>query len=228
MRSNNLAFQGAALSLDRLVVPQARAFLPTEYGHYQMHAFLDRRTGIEHMALTLGEVAEKTSVLTRVHSECLTGDVFGSQRCDCGEQLKQAQRLIHQQGSGVIVYLRGHEGRGIGLTNKVRAYALQEQGMDTVEANLALGLPVDNREYDIAVGILQHLQIRSIHLLSNNPDKREALSASGMQIEAVIPLEIAGNTQNAAYLATKKHKLGHQLTLADISPRASAVQRVIY
>lgn len=219
MHSSNLALKPVATALDTLIVPQAQARLPTEYGHYQMHAFLDRRTGVEHIALVLGEVTGHKNVLTRVHSECLTGDVFGSQRCDCGEQFKQAQRLIQQQGSGVIVYLRGHEGRGIGLTNKVRAYALQEQGMDTVEANLALGLPVDTREYDIAVGILQHLQIRSIHLLSNNPDKREALAVWGMPVETVIPLEIEGNIQNAAYLATKKHKLGHQLALADISPQ---------
>lgn len=219
MHSSNLALKPVATALDTLIVPQAQARLPTEYGHYQMHAFLDRRTGVEHIALVLGEVTGHKNVLTRVHSECLTGDVFGSQRCDCGEQFKQAQRLIQQQGSGVIVYLRGHEGRGIGLTNKVRAYALQEQGMDTVEANLALGLPVDTREYDIAVGILQHLQIRSIHLLSNNPDKRKALAVWGIPVEAVIPLEIEGNIQNAAYLATKKHKLGHQLALADISPR---------
>jgi len=219
MHSSNLALKPVATALDTLIVPQAQARLPTEYGHYQMHAFLDRRTGVEHIALVLGEVTGHKNVLTRVHSECLTGDVFGSQRCDCGEQFKQAQRLIQQQGSGVIVYLRGHEGRGIGLTNKVRAYALQEQGMDTVEANLALGLPVDSREYDIAVGILQHLQIRSIHLLSNNPDKREALAVWGMPVETVIPLEIEGNIQNAAYLATKKHKLGHQLALADISPQ---------
>lgn len=210
MHSSNLAFQ---LEAAALVVPQAKALLPTEYGHYQMYAFIDRRTGIEHIALVLGEVTGQEHVLTRVHSECLTGDVFGSQRCDCGEQFKQAQRLIQKQGNGVIVYLRGHEGRGIGLSNKVRAYALQEQGMDTVEANLALGQPIDSREYDIAAGILQHLQVRSIHLLSNNPGKMEALAAFGITVETVVPLEIEGNPQNAAYLATKKHKLGHHLSL---------------
>lgn len=213
MHSSNLAFKPEAMALDSLIVLQAQAQLPTEYGLYQLHAFMDRRTGTEHIALVLGEVAGHSAVLTRVHSECLTGDVFGSQRCDCGEQFKQAQRLIQQQGRGVIVYLRGHEGRGIGLSNKVRAYALQEQGLDTVEANLALGLPVDQREYDIAAGILQHLQVRSIHLLSNNPVKKEALAALGTTVDAVVSLEIESNPQNAAYLATKKHKLGHQLAL---------------
>lgn len=215
MPSSNLALKPAVTSLQALITPKASANLPTEYGTYRLHVFEDNRTGIEHIALVLGDVAGHTSVLTRLHSECLTGDVFGSQRCDCGEQFKQAQRLIQQQGKGVIVYLRGHEGRGIGLSNKVRAYALQEQGLDTVEANLALGLPVDQREYDIAVGILQHLQVASIRLLSNNPDKSQAMSDWGLTVEAVVPLEVAGNPQSAAYLSTKKHKLGHQLALID-------------
>lgn len=212
MHSSNLALKPAS-NLTSLIVPQAKAHLPTEYGQYQLHAFVDSRTGMEHIALVLGEVAGHTSVLTRVHSECLTGDVFGSQRCDCGEQFKQAQHLIQQQGSGVIVYLRGQEGRGIGLSNKVRAYALQDQGLDTVEANLVLGLPVDQREYDIAVGILQHLQIHSIQLLSNNPQKWQALAAWGLPVDAVVPLEVESNIENAAYLATKKQKMGHQLAL---------------
>jgi len=212
MHSSKRALKPAS-SLEHLIEHQAKALLPTEYGQYQLHAFVDHRTGVEHIALVLGEVAGHPSVLTRVHSECLTGDVFGSQRCDCGEQFKQAQRLIQQQGSGVIVYLRGQEGRGIGLSNKVRAYALQEQGLDTVEANLALGLPVDQREYDIAVGILQHLQIHSIQLLSNNPQKWTALAAWGMAVDVVVPLEIESHAENAAYLATKKHKMGHQLAL---------------
>lgn len=212
MHSSKRAIEPVS-GLEHLIAPQATARLPTEYGQYQLHAFVDRRTGVEHIALVLGEVAGHTSVLTRVHSECLTGDVFGSQRCDCGEQFKQAQRLIQQQGSGVIVYLRGQEGRGIGLTNKVRAYALQEQGLDTVEANLALGLPIDQREYDIAVGILQHLQIHSIQLLSNNPQKWAALTAWGVPVDKVVPLEMDSQAENAAYLATKKYKMGHQLAL---------------
>lgn len=213
MPSSNLAFKSNPVSLQALITPQASANLPTEYGTYRLHAFKDSRTGIEHIALVLGDVAGQSNVLTRVHSECLTGDVFGSQRCDCGEQFKQAQRLIQQQGSGVIVYLRGQEGRGIGLSNKIRAYTLQEQGLDTVEANLALGLPVDQREYDIAVGIMQHLQVASIRLLSNNPDKSASLNAWGLVVAEVVNLEIESNPQNAHYLATKKHKLGHQLAL---------------
>jgi len=215
MPSSNLALKTVPVDLRARITPQAVASLPTDYGHYQLHAFIDHKCGIEHIALVLGEIEGQSSVLTRIHSECLTGDVFGSQRCDCGEQFKQAQRLIQQQGAGVIVYLRGHEGRGIGISNKVRAYALQEQGLDTVEANVALGLPVDQREYDIAVGILQHLQVASIRLLSNNPDKSKAMSDWGLTVEAVVPLEVAGNPQSAAYLATKKHKLGHQLALID-------------
>ncbi|MBF4989501.1 GTP cyclohydrolase II [Methylophilus sp. QUAN] len=215
MPSSNLALKPLPADLRARIAPQAVASLPTDYGHYQLHAFIDHKSGIEHIALVLGEIEGQSSVLTRIHSECLTGDVFGSQRCDCGEQFKQAQRLIQQQGKGVIVYLRGHEGRGIGLSNKVRAYALQEQGLDTVEANVALGLPVDQREYDIAVGILQHLQVASIRLLSNNPDKSKAMSDWGLTVEAVVPLEVAGNPQSAAYLTTKKHKLGHQLALID-------------
>jgi GTP cyclohydrolase II len=213
MHSSNLALKPATPALQTLIIPKASANLPTEYGTYRLHAFEDSRTGIEHIALVLGDVAGHTSVLTRVHSECLTGDIFGSQRCDCGEQFKQAQRLIQQQGSGVIVYLRGHEGRGIGLANKIRAYALQEQGLDTVEANLALNLPVDQRDYDIAAGMLQHLQVGSIQLLSNNPDKSAALSAWGLVVASVVSLEIESNPHNAQYLATKKHKLGHQLGL---------------
>jgi len=213
MPSSNLALKPAVTSLQALITPKASANLPTEYGTYRLHAFEDNRTGIEHIALVLGDVAGHTSVLTRLHSECLTGDVFGSQRCDCGEQFKQAQRLIQQQGRGVILYLRGHEGRGIGLANKIRAYALQEQGLDTVEANLALNLPVDQRDYDIAAGMLQHLQLASIQLLSNNPDKSVALSAWGVLVENVVPLEVESNPHNAQYLATKKHKLGHQLGL---------------
>jgi GTP cyclohydrolase II len=213
MPSSNLALKPAVTSLQALITPKASANLPTEYGTYRLHAFEDNRTGIEHIALVLGDVAGHTSVLTRLHSECLTGDVFGSQRCDCGEQFKQAQRLIQQQGRGVILYLRGHEGRGIGLANKIRAYALQEQGLDTVEANLALNLPVDQRDYDIAAGMLQHLQLASIQLLSNNPDKSVALSAWGVLVETVVPLEVESNPHNAQYLATKKHKLGHQLGL---------------
>lgn len=213
MHSNNQRLKAAPPALQPPVTQTASASLPTQYGTYLLHTFEDHRTSIEHVALVLGDVTGHTSILTRVHSECLTGDIFGSQRCDCGEQFKQAQQLIQQQGQGVIIYLRGHEGRGIGLSNKISAYALQEQGLDTVEANQALGLPVDGRDYSIAASILHHLQIYSIRLLSNNPDKSKALMDNGISVEAVLSLEVASHLHNASYLAAKKHKLGHQLSL---------------
>lgn len=192
---------------------KASAHLPTEYGQYRLHAFVDAHSGQEQIALVLGDVSGQSAVLTRVHSECLTGDVFGSQRCDCGEQFKRAQQLIQAHGSGIILYLRGHEGRGIGISNKVQAYHLQDSGLDTVAANLALGLPVDQRAYDDAASMLQYFAVKSIALLSNNPDKSRALTRLGIVVDAVTPLEIASNPANANYLATKKHRLGHHLSL---------------
>ncbi|TXI44730.1 GTP cyclohydrolase II [Methylophilus sp.] len=185
------------------------ARLPTQFGAFDVHVFTDSRNGLEHVALTCGEVQGKQDPLVRVHSECLTGDVFGSTRCDCGEQLHHAQRLIQQSGQGLILYLKNHEGRGIGLTNKMRAYALQDQGMDTVEANVALGLPVDARTYEAAADMLGYFDISSIRLLSNNQDKRTALQALGISVHQQVPLLTTPTADNLKYLQTKSVKLGH-------------------
>jgi GTP cyclohydrolase II len=185
--------------------------LPTEYGNYMIHIFKDIRTSIEHVAMVMGNVESKGDVLTRIHSECLTGDIFSSRRCDCGEQLKLAQQLISEEGRGVIIYLRDHEGRGIGLANKIAAYALQDEGLDTVEANLALGLPVDARSFEVASAILKCLKVSSISLMSNNPDKHAALTKLGVVVNNRTPLLIQPNTCNLKYLQTKQLKLGHFL-----------------
>lgn len=186
--------------------------LPTEFGDYVIHIYQDIATSIEHVVLMMGKVRAEENVLTRVHSECLTGDVFASTRCDCGEQLKLAQQLISKEGLGIIIYLRDHEGRGIGLANKIRAYAFQDKGLDTVEANVALGLPVDMRSFQIASDILKHLEVSSIRLLSNNPEKYAALQKSGVLINELIALKIEPNKHNLKYLQTKRLKLGHFLT----------------
>lgn len=185
------------------------ARLPTQFGAFDVHVFTDSRNGLEHVALTCGEVQGKQDPLVRVHSECLTGDVFGSTRCDCGEQLHHAQRMIQQSGQGLILYLKNHEGRGIGLTNKMRAYALQDQGMDTVEANVALGLPVDARTYEAAADMLGYFDIDSVRLLSNNQDKRTALQALGISVHQQVPLLTTPTADNLKYLQTKSVKLGH-------------------
>ena len=185
--------------------------LPTEFGDYTIHVFKDIRTSIEHVALIMDQVNCKDNVLTRIHSECLTGDIFSSSRCDCGEQLKLAQRLIKKAGSGIIIYLRDHEGRGIGLANKISAYALQDIGFDTIEANIALGLPVDGRSFEIASEIIQNLKIRSIRLMSNNPNKLNSLKKLGISVNSLVPLAITPNKNNFQYLQTKKLRLGHLL-----------------
>ncbi len=185
--------------------------LPTEFGDYFIHLYTDNTSAAEHVALVMGQVDSQENVLTRVHSECLTGDIFASKRCDCGEQLKLAQQLIAEEGKGVIIYLRDHEGRGIGLANKIRAYALQDQGLDTVEANIALGLPVDSRSFGTAAEILLDLGVKSIRLMSNNPAKCGALQSNGTLVNALVPLKITSNSANKHYLRTKKQKLGHLL-----------------
>ena len=183
----------------------ATATVPTRWGEFACHAYR-RPDGVEHLALVMGSLDDRP--LVRVHSECLTGDVFASARCDCGAQRDLALELIAAEGHGALIYLRGQEGRGIGLAEKIRAYALQERGLDTVDANLALGHPVDGRDYDDAAGILRHLGARSIRLLTNNPDKTAAL-ASGC-IEAVqVPIVIAATDHNAVYLDTKRERMGH-------------------
>ncbi len=187
----------------------ATATLPTRYGTFTSYAFRVAGGDAEHLALVMGDVAEQPSVLTRLHSECLTGDVFGSYRCDCGEQLDLSLRYIAAEGRGVLLYLRGHEGRGIGLSNKIRAYALQEQGRDTVEANLDLGLPDDAREYDSAAAILRILKVTSVRLMSNNPKKFDTLARHGIPGCAGGALAVPVREENERYIRTKQLKFGH-------------------
>ena len=178
--------------------------------------------GRHHVALVLGEIGEGDNVLTRMHSECLTGDVFGSMRCDCGEQLRAAMSLIGAEGRGVIVYIRGHEGRGIGLLHKLRAYQLQEQGRDTVEANLELGFAADPRDYGVGAQILVDVGVRSMRLLTNNPTKRAGLEGYGLTISERVPIQTSTTEHNISYLRTKKTKLGHLLEFDDDPPVAGA------
>lgn len=187
----------------------ATATLPTRYGTFTSYAFRAEAENAEHLALVMGDVANRQSVLTRLHSECLTGDVLGSYRCDCGEQLDLALRYIAAEGHGVLLYLRGHEGRGIGLSNKIRAYALQEQGLDTVEANLELGLPDDAREYDSAAAILRMLKVTSVRLMSNNPKKFDTLAKHGIPVCERVALAIPARDENERYIRTKQIKFGH-------------------
>ena len=186
--------------------------LPTPEADWSAVGFRSLVDGSEHLALVLGDIGDGDLVLTRVHSECLTGDVFGSLRCDCGPQLKAAMRRIAAEGRGVVLYVRGHEGRGIGLLHKLRAYTLQDQGRDTVDANLELGLPADARDYGTGAQILADLGIRSMRLLTNNPDKRAGLEGYGLTIAERVPLIIAPNDHNADYLQTKAARMGHELT----------------
>jgi 3,4-dihydroxy 2-butanone 4-phosphate synthase/GTP cyclohydrolase II len=196
--------------------------LPTAYGDLRAIGYLDHRTGREQMALVHGDV-DRPGVLTRVHSECLTGDVFASGRCECGEQLAEALSAIVTAGAGVVVYVRGHEGRGIGLLAKLKAMRLQEDGLDTVEANLALGLPIDARDYRTAAEILHDLGVRSVRLLSNNPQKLDALRRHGIRVVEQVPLLIEPGDGNLRYLRTKRERLGHHLPhLGDAPDQASA------
>lgn len=188
----------------------AHSSLPTRYGVFEIHAFQDKVSGKEHVALVMGDVACGEPVLTRVHSECLTGDAFGSQRCDCGPQLDMAMQLVAREGRGVILYLR-QEGRGIGLVNKIRAYALQDQGADTVEANEQLGFAPDLREYSMCEKMLRTLKVRNIKLMTNNPLKVDALKAHGLEVSERVPLQTGSNPHNRGYLQTKHDKMGHML-----------------
>ncbi|MDN3271703.1 GTP cyclohydrolase II [Streptomyces sp. MA15] len=188
--------------------------LPTVYGAFQAVGYLDHDRGDEQVALVHGDLGADR-VLTRLHSECLTGDAFGSQHCECGDQLAAALRAVVAEGAGVVVYLRGHEGRGIGLLAKLRAMALQAEGLDTVEANLALGLPVDARDYAVAAGMLKDLGVRSVRLMSNNPRKREALVRHGVQVQEQVPLLIEPCESNITYLRTKRERLDHHLPHLD-------------
>ncbi|MCR4601623.1 MAG: GTP cyclohydrolase II [Clostridia bacterium] len=189
---------------------EVTAKLPTKYGDFMIHGFENRVTGEHHVALTMGDVGNGEPVLTRVHSECLTGDVFGSAKCDCGDQFDAAMRAIAEEGRGILVYLR-QEGRGIGLINKIRAYALQDQGMDTVEANLALGFPPDMRDYTVGAEILNHLGAKRLKLLTNNPEKITGLEKFGIDIVQRVPIETKHKKASDRYMHTKKVKMGHLL-----------------
>jgi 3,4-dihydroxy 2-butanone 4-phosphate synthase/GTP cyclohydrolase II len=198
-----------------LVERVATAMIPTSWGEFRTFAYESLVDGRTHVALVLGDLGEGDDVMTRVHSECLTGDVFGSLRCDCGSQLERALELIGKEGRGVILYIRGHEGRAIGLTHKLRAYELQDQGRDTVEANIELGFAADQREYGIGAQILTDLGVRTMRLLTNNPDKRAGLEGYGLSIVERIPLETDPTPQNIDYLRTKAAKLGHLLEVPE-------------
>ncbi|MFD6352058.1 bifunctional 3,4-dihydroxy-2-butanone-4-phosphate synthase/GTP cyclohydrolase II [Nocardia tengchongensis] len=185
--------------------------LPTRLGDFRVYGYADEHTGAEHLALVLGDPSGENA-LARVHSECLTGDAFGSLRCDCGEQLDAALEAVAAAGRGVVVYLRGQEGRGIGLLNKLRAYELQDGGADTVDANVRLGLPIDARDYRAAARILADLGVNSVRLLSNNPAKQSGLQANGVAVHARIPLQTQPTEHNVHYLATKRDRMSHELT----------------
>ncbi|MBV8837606.1 MAG: bifunctional 3,4-dihydroxy-2-butanone-4-phosphate synthase/GTP cyclohydrolase II [Alphaproteobacteria bacterium] len=196
---------------EQLVRRLSQARLPTRYGEFTIHAYESLFDGIQHVALVIGDVAHGANVLVRVHSECLTGDLLGSTRCDCGRQLDEALTRIAAEGCGVVVYLRGHEGRGIGIGHKVRAYRLQDQGRDTFEANLELGLPADTRDYSVGAQILADLGMTGMRLMTNNPAKYDGIAAFGLTITERVPLITEPTRDNIAYLRAKQEKMGHVL-----------------
>ncbi len=201
------------LNTDSIIIKGTEVHLPTGYGDFNLIPFIQKSNGLEHVALTKGTWSETDPVLVRVHSSCVTGDIFASYRCDCGDQLHEAMRMIQKEGRGVIIYLN-QEGRGIGLYNKMKAYKLQEQGRDTVEANVELGFKDDERDYGIGAGMLYTLGIRNLRLITNNPVKKTGLEGYGMKIVEIIPLEIPSNQHNQFYLETKRDKMGHFLNIA--------------
>lgn len=201
------------LQKESLIERQVDVKLPTEYGNFDLVAYKQVTTGQEHLALVKGTWTKDEPVLVRVHSSCITGDIFGSCRCDCGPQLHAAMEMIEQAGKGVIVYMN-QEGRGIGLLNKLRAYKLQEQGLDTVEANLQLGFESDERDYGVGAQIIRDLGISKMKLMTNNPKKRAGLIGYGLEITEVVPIEVVGNKHNESYLITKRDKMGHTIKQA--------------
>jgi 3,4-dihydroxy 2-butanone 4-phosphate synthase/GTP cyclohydrolase II len=205
---------------ERQLSRQARTKIPNAYGQWHAFGYRHEIDGTEYVALVLGDVTDRADVLTRLHSECLTGDVFGSLRCDCGAQLDSAMAAISAEGRGVVLYLRGHEGRGVGLLSKLQAYELQDAGADTVDANTELGLPVDAREYSAGAQMLADLGVRSVRLLTNNPAKVSGLTDGGVDITARVPLAAAVTPYNLRYLVTKRDKLGHQIQDLNEAERA--------
>jgi len=201
------------LDSDSIVLKGTEVMLPTEYGDFNLTPFIQKSNGLEHVAITKGTWSQEENVLVRVHSSCVTGDIFGSFRCDCGDQLHEAMRMVHKEGQGAIIYLN-QEGRGIGLYNKMKAYKLQEEGRDTVEANVELGFQDDERDYGVGAGMLHALGIRNIRLITNNPVKKAGLEGYGMTIVETIQLEIPSNKHNQFYLETKRDKMGHFLNIA--------------
>lgn len=200
------------LKKESLIEVGNEADMPTKYGHFRLIPFRQSATGLEHMALIKGEWKEDEPILVRVHSSCATGDILGSKRCDCGEQLHKAMEMIEQEGKGVIIYMQ-QEGRGIGLMNKIAAYKLQEEGMDTVDANIHLGFKPDERDYGCGAQMLRHLGVHKMRLMTNNPTKRVGLEAYGLEIVENVPIEVSPNEYDYRYLKTKKERMGHELHL---------------
>lgn len=198
------------LKHDSLIEEEVSVTMPTEWGDFKLKAYTQKNTGEQHLALYKGEWEEDEPVLVRVHSSCLTGDVFGSCRCDCGPQLHKAMEMIDREGKGIVVYMN-QEGRGIGLINKLHAYKLQEQGVDTVDANLKLGFKPDNRDYGVGAQILRDMGVRKMRLMSNNPTKRAGLIGYGLEVVENVPIEIAPNSHNETYLKTKRDRMGHTI-----------------
>lgn len=198
------------LKIDSLIEEEVRVDMPTKYGYFTLVAFREKTTGGEHLALIKGSWQKDESILTRVHSSCFTGDILGSFRCDCGDQLHRAMEMVEAAGKGVILYMN-QEGRGIGLLNKLKAYKLQEEGLDTVEANLKLGFDMDERDYGVGAQILRYLGVTKLKLMSNNPRKRAGIKGYGLEITDVVPLEVFPNPHNLHYLTTKRDKLGHEI-----------------
>lgn len=198
------------LKKESLIEELVRVNMPTKYGDFTLVSFMEKLTGMNHLALIKGEWATNEPVLTRVHSSCFTGDILGSFRCDCGDQLHKAMQMVEAEGRGCILYMN-QEGRGIGLVNKLKSYKLQEEGMDTVEANIHLGFKMDERDYGVGAQILRHLNISKLKLMSNNPRKRAGLNGYGLEIVEIVPIEIEPNDHNRKYLQTKRDKLGHEI-----------------